>query len=143
MKRFAALAPLSRDHHVALGLALRVRRDGATASDREAFVRFLSHEAADHFAVEESVLLPAVADVLPASAPEVVQMLEEHAELRRGAAALVAGPAASADDVRMSGELLTRHVRFEERVLFPRIEALAGERRLAELAPRLMAALRQ
>ena len=41
----------------------------------------------------------------------------------------------------MSGELLTRHVRFEERVLFPRIEAVAGERRLAELAPRLMAAL--
>lgn len=142
MKRSPALAPLSRDHHVALALALRVRRDGASPADREAFVRFLASETTQHFAVEEEVLLPAVADLLPPSDPDVIRLLDEHAELRRRSAALVAAGDAGDADLRAAGDLLTRHVRFEERVLFPRIEGLAGERRLAELAPRLIGAER-
>lgn len=140
MKRSEALAPLSRDHHVALAMALRLRRTTAPAADRDAFAAFFATEAATHFAIEEDVLLPAVADVLPAGDPDVVRMLAEHAELRRRAAEVAAAADPDPQALRELGELLAAHVRLEERTIFPRIEALLDPPRLRELGERLSAA---
>lgn len=140
MKRSEALAPLSRDHHVALAMALRLRRTTAPAADRDAFVAFFRTETASHFAIEEDVLLPAVADVLPASDPDVALMLEQHAELRRRTAEITATPDPDPGALRELGELLTAHVRLEERVIFPRIEALLDPARLRELGERVSTA---
>lgn len=140
MKRSDALAPLSRDHHVALAMALRLRRTTAPAADRDAFTAFFATESTVHFAIEEDVLLPAVADVLPADDPDVALMLEQHAELRRRTAALATAPEPDPAALRELGELLAAHVRLEERTIFPRIEALIDARRLDELGARLRAA---
>src|SRR5688500_15211706 len=123
MKRSAALAPLSRDHHRALEIALRMRRaDEATLADvTSRFRSFWSRHGEGHFDIEEQVLVPA----LPADDAEwregCRRMLAEHAEMRRHARALC-GPAPSVEGLRQLGQLLHDHIRFEERELFALLE---------------------
>ncbi len=134
MKRSDQLAPLSREHHVALEVALRLSR--ATAADaasvRERFLRFYADEAREHFRAEEEFLLPAFARHVPPDDPDIVRVLVEHVELRRRAAD-VARDATDLEELRALGGLLRDHVRHEERTLFPRIEAALGDDELAAL----------
>jgi hypothetical protein len=136
MKRSPELAPLSRDHHVALDHALRLRR--ATASDLETtvavFLAFLLGDGGRHFAREESVLLAA----LPAGAADAGERLvAEHARIRRDAEALGEKPSVPA--ARALGDLLAAHVRFEERELFPMLERHVPPDVLASIGSRLAA----
>ncbi len=139
MKRSDALAPLSREHHVALEVALRLRRadTGDAAAARDGFLEFFASDGEAHFRAEEEILLPAVADVLPAEDPDVARVLDEHAEIRRRATELARDADPPARDLVALGDLLNGHVRHEERVLFPRIEAALGDADLALLAARL------
>jgi len=120
MKRSPELAPLSRDHHVALEHALRLRR--ATESEVAAvvagFLAFLLGPGRSHFAREEALLAPEVPE---ARADLAQRMLDEHVEILRRAEDL--GQAPRVADAHALGELLTRHVRFEEREVFPLLEA--------------------
>ena len=59
-------------------------------------------------------------------------MLSEHLALRRAAAKIESGEA-SPEDLVATAELLTSHVRFEERELFPRIESQLSEAELERL----------
>jgi iron-sulfur cluster repair protein YtfE (RIC family) len=136
-KRHSSLAPLSRDHHHGLALALRLRQgpkallvDGWTHDPvRQArrVLRFAEEELAPHFAAEEEALFP----FLRMRAPELVPLLErligEHRLLETLLAQL-----ASADGPPMPGlleqigEYLERHIRAEERELFPACESLGA-----------------
>ena len=130
MKRAAELAPLSRDHHVALEHALRLRRASAddAAAVVAAFLAFLVDEGRAHFAREEALLAPEV----PADRADLAErMLDEHEEILRRAAALGTRP--EAGPARELGELLSRHVRFEERELFPLLERRLPASRLREI----------
>ena len=132
MKRSEALAPLSRDHHVALGAALRLRR--ATADDlRRAtaqFGEFWRHDGARHFEIEEELILPA----LPPGDAEwdaaVARVLAEHADILARARAL---DGADVDAANELGERLHAHVRYEERVLFTLLEERADAAALEAL----------
>ena len=130
MKRTAELAPLSHDHHVALEHALRLRR--ASEDDAAAvvagFLAFLVEDGRAHFAQEEEFLVPAVPDE---HAELVRRLYAEHEEILRRAAALGARP--EAGGARELGELLSRHVRFEERELFPLLERRLPAPRLLEI----------
>lgn len=130
MKRHPQLLPLSDEHHNALVLARRMRRAGAAGDGaplaeawREARARFAS-ELEPHFQVEESALFPPLA-AAGEQAP-VAQALADHARLRE-LIARAAAPEIAAE----FGETLHRHVRFEERELFPRAEAVLDETTLA------------
>lgn len=142
MKRSDALAPLSREHHVALEVALRLRRadEGSAAAARSRFLAFFAAEGEAHFAAEERILLPAVADVTPPDDPDVARVLHDHAEIRHRAADLERDVDAAVEELHALGDLLEAHVRHEERVLFPRIEAALGDARLTSLASELQAA---
>ena len=142
MKRHQALISLSHDHHEALVAARRLRL-GADAPDPNtavtAFLGFFVASAVPHFREEEELLFPLVAGAEAAREP-VVQALLEHQHLHAGAAELrglvergnesrdIAGP------MREVATLLERHVRFEERQLFPLIEGLLSEEALGALA---------
>lgn len=133
MKRSDQLAPLSRQHHVALEVALRLRKVSTTdaAAARDRFLQFFEDEAREHFRAEEELLLPAFARHVPADDPDIVRVLIEHVELRRRAADLTRGMV-DADELHALGDLLNDHVRHEERTLYPRIEAaLEGEELVA------------
>lgn len=132
MKRHPALEPLSDEHHGALVLARAMRRAGSAAPAdarsawRDARRRFEA-ELAPHFRLEEEVLLPALE-----SAGEgglAARVREEHSRLR---GLVDAEP--TAENAAAFGALLHDHVRFEERVLFPRAEAVLSPAALAAIA---------
>jgi hemerythrin-like domain-containing protein len=116
MKRSPALRQLSREHHTALSLALRI----AKATEPAAQERLLATipalfrgELEPHFQEEERSLLPQLAQA--GETTLVARTLDEHAQMRALAAAIAAGDAAA---LAPFGELLQAHVRFEERELF-------------------------
>jgi hypothetical protein len=134
MKRSESLKPLSHEHHHALFIAKRLRDEKEGA--RDAFAEFWLEEGELHFRIEEEVLLPGSGLAGPGSDADVARMLDDHLELRRRARRALDGEA-NGDELYELGELLTAHVRFEERELFPRIEADLSEEELEELAGRL------
>lgn len=136
MKRNEALQTLSRDHHRALEVALKLRRatDADAETIRREFVAFWHDHGAHHFRVEEEVLLPAFARHRDPRAPEVVRVLTDHVEIRRRAADLEVAAVPGAGDLNSLGEMLNDHVRHEERVLFPLIEETLPSGELEQLA---------
>ena len=140
MKRSPELAALSRDHHQALEVALRLRRvsDETLESAVAHFQGFWSRQGEQHFVIEERLLLPALPDDDAEWAEATRRVRAEHREIRAGAASLA--DASSVRAARGLGELLAAHVRFEERTLFPLVEQRLSHGALAELGHALVAA---
>jgi hypothetical protein len=142
MKRSDALAPLSRDHHVALVVAMTLSRadDSTAQAAAERFVAFLGQHELGHFALEESVLLPAVPD--DARGRELAaQVRADHEYLRAKCRQLSARheppPAALLHEV---GSRFRAHVQLEERQLFPYVEDSLDAPALDRLGARIAAA---
>jgi len=133
MKRAPALQPLSRDHLQALLAAKRLRSTTDAAAANRDFLAFWESEGQHHFRVEEEVLLPGWALHSAVDRVAVARMLDEHLTIRREALRAAAGEASVAE-LRDLGQLLNRHVRFEERELFPMIEAALDPDSLRRLA---------
>jgi len=135
MKRAAELRALSEDHHHGLVLATKAKLaatgEGAVSADDlwKEVVRTFESELEPHFRIEESLIVPAL-EAAGASEP-VRRLLEEHAALRdltspknpRTPAAL-----------RRFGELLARHIRFEERELFELAQEVLSAEQLRAVA---------
>jgi hypothetical protein len=122
MKRRPALRQLSREHHGALVLALRIAKAGDTDAIGHLMATvpsFFTQELEPHFRDEETTLLPALAtggaDVL------VQRTLAEHQRLRGLGARIAAGHIASLVEF---AHALRAHVRFEEHELFATAEML-------------------
>jgi len=121
MKRSEALRSLSREHHQALTIAQELRRTDDPEHAAARFHEFWSRDGALHFRIEEEVLLPTWERLGTVDAEAAARLAREHLELR--AAALALGDAPPLAAIRELGEKLAAHVRFEERELFPLIEA--------------------
>ena len=122
MKRSPALQQLSRQHHPALVLALRIAKadDAAVLAELLAAVpAVFRDELAPHFAAEEATLLPRLA--VAGAGDLVARTLAEHERMHALVAAIEAGDGVA---LKNFGELLQAHVRFEERELFVVAEAL-------------------
>lgn len=119
MKRHDRLQDLSREHHAALRLALNARR--AAASGDPAHILALAQlcrtafaaELEPHFVLEETTLLPLL--IQAGEQTLVARTDREHAELR---ALVTQLQAPDAGMLCRFADLLTAHVRFEERELF-------------------------
>jgi hemerythrin-like domain-containing protein len=125
VKRSPELAPLSRDHHQALEVALRLRRaDESTVAEAEAHFSEFWHQAGQrHFEIEERLLLPAISRDDAEWADAAGRVEREHEQIRAAASELLQSPTPGATERAHSlGELLNGHVRFEERELFPMLE---------------------
>lgn len=133
MKRAEALRPLSREHLDALLAAKRLSEAGDLEEAQQAFLGFWESDGRRHFRVEEEVLLPSWAKHAEVDRPGVARMLDEHLAIRREALRLAAGES-SLEEARELGRLLHDHVRFEERQLFPIVEAALDAAGLADLA---------
>lgn len=135
MKRSKPLLKLSREHHTALVLAKRAQRlAGLESEDAITFVLQLAgifaQELEPHFQIEEKLLLPALND---AGAVEIAQRTHaEHDELRE-LLQRIGHDAPATTDLGGFGVLLEKHVRFEERELFPLTESLLPTAILATL----------
>jgi hemerythrin-like domain-containing protein len=141
MKREAALTDLSRDHHQALYQAMRMKRaDEAGLSEvRDDVLSFWREHGAVHFRIEEEILLPAYATVGDPADEAVVRVLVDHVWIRERMERLESGEL-DVLEVHELGDRLERHVRHEERVLFPLVEDALDPVALAALGERIAAA---
>ena len=116
------------------------RADEATARASAAlFAEFILEHETQHFALEESLLLPA----LPAGTRTRLlteRVLEDHTYLRHAAEELrLASAQPAVDLLRSIGVRLRAHVQFEERELFPYLEQSLEPRALEAIGSRLAA----
>jgi hemerythrin-like domain-containing protein len=137
LKRHLRLQPLSHDHHRALVLARHAQRAADRGADASALAQTWSDvaqrfgsELEPHFRIEEAWLFPDLVDVGEVGLAE--RALADHARLRE-----LVREEATREIALEFAELLERHVRFEERELFPRVERLLAER--ADTDPRRLA----
>lgn len=116
LKRHPALVHLSQEHHHSLALCLRILR--APQLNHQADIERHQTDLLAHFHAEETQFAPYWAQI----APELKQRFEsDHAQLRH----LLSHPdfQQEAWNIRFA-ETLRQHARFEERELFPAVQAL-------------------
>ena len=129
--RHPSLILLSHDHHHGLALALRCRKQalgqlkpmgpaGLHERAREIFGFFAGNLVA-HFRAEEEVLFPYLREIAPENGTMIDELMRDHEQIRATASQLEAG-VASAKLIFDLGDLLERHIRKEERDLFPLFE---------------------
>lgn len=136
MKRDPALISLSRDHHQALSVALRLRRvtPETVPAARADALRFWTTAGRAHFRLEEEVLLPAYARYGDPHHPLVARALCDHVAIRQRMDTLAGDERLEAACLRELGTMLSDHVRLEERELFALIEQTLPAAALATLA---------
>ena len=140
-RRHDSLIPLSREHQYALMLCLRIHR-GLLECDTDATwlqmkadhsVRFFEGELLTHFRAEEEFLFPAMRE-LSGAMPLIDELLGEHEtirtlidQLRR----IETGTLAST--LKQFADTLERHIRKEERELFPIYEQQASPQTMSHV----------
>jgi hemerythrin-like domain-containing protein len=144
--RHPSLTPLSRDHHRGLALALRCRKqalgrlkpmgaEGLRLRAQE-FREFFDRQMLPHFRAEEEVLFPFMRGAVPQSAALLEELAREHESFRLAVQKLAAGGGLSKllFDI---GDLLERHIRREERELFPLFEKHVESSKAEEVGERI------
>ena len=145
-KRHPGLVPLSHDHHHALALALRCRKqalgqikptgvEGLRLRANE-FLTVYAAELSSHFEAEEKILFPQMSLHVPESEKLIDDLLRDHETVRRARAKLEQ-TVALGKVIFDLGDLLERHIRREERELFPLFEQHAEIIGADEIAERL------
>lgn len=136
-KRSRELKPLTSEHEQALLLAFQLKKGLAGHSESAGAPKDLPGLLAFARRYETQVLLPhtrAEEELLSRHLPEadVRRLVAEHAEMRRLLQAASGRPQDARSALSQFAELIERHVRWEERELFPALlavlsgEALAG-----------------
>jgi hemerythrin-like domain-containing protein len=129
MQRIEALRRLSSEHHSGLVIARRAREQAGASAGREAAWADLRQRFADelepHFKLEERGLLPA----LRAAGEKMLveRTLDEHLRMRTLIA--TGGP----DALTAFAEMLTDHIRFEEKELFETAQLALGAEELERI----------
>jgi hypothetical protein len=136
MRRSAALASLSRDHHEALVLAQKLRRatPATVTTSRESFLAYWQAHGQNHFRLEEEILFPAYAAHGDPHHALIARALCDHVAIRHHAQALGGANEPTLDALHELGHQLAAHVRLEERQVFPLIEQAIPSDALAVLA---------
>ena len=137
-KRHPSLVPLSHEHHHGLLLAFRIkhglpktRRPHDSPQEQEAdTVRFFQKSLVPHFGAEADILFPAIRAVRPQASALLDRLIQEHTAMRELAHHIARqspdGPQLT-ELLASFGTLLERHIRCEERDLFPVYEAHVSE----------------
>ncbi|HEY1371115.1 MAG TPA: hemerythrin domain-containing protein [Candidatus Binatia bacterium] len=151
MPRHPSLIALSHDHHHGLALALRCRKQAlgrlkpmglSGLKERAAeFSAFFDQNLTRHFQAEEEILFPSMRAAIPESSALIDDLLTDHARLR-GFLPSLAGDAGLAKHLFDAGDLLERHIRREERELFPLFEKHAADIDAQKLGSEMGAILR-
>jgi iron-sulfur cluster repair protein YtfE (RIC family) len=130
LKRDPALQHLSHDHHHGLLLCWKIRQGfklGIEPSRMKMYSQwFWENYLEAHFEEEEKVIFP----ILSEEDPLIKQALSEHKRLRK----LFSTWEDSEKTLGQIEEELERHIRFEERMLFPVIQEKASVEQLETIA---------
>jgi len=129
LKRHKAIQPLSREHHQGLLLCWKIRKGFEKGVQPERIKKytdwFWENQLQEHFSIEEKYVFP----VLGAEDDLVQQALEEHEHL----ASLFLQKNEIALTLETIQNDLEGHIRFEERVLFNKIQEEASAEELQHI----------
>src|SRR6266496_1598987 len=122
MLRDPSVIPLSHQHHNGLALCVLSRRSlaadsspGSVAKVARRVIDRYELELVNHFEIEEQVLFPACAPL-----PLIDQLLQEHRAIEALVVELRTAPSAAL--LERFFELLSGHIRREERELFEQVQ---------------------
>ena len=129
LKRHKALQPLSRDHHHGLLLCWKIKTgfNKNISSDRiwKYANWFYETHLIPHFKIEEKHIFP----ILGNTNKLVSEAIEQHRELQ----ILFTESGKDTNTLSAIKALLEKHIRFEERTLFPEIQNVATEAQMLEI----------
>lgn len=129
LKRHKALQPLSREHHHGLLLSWKLRtgfKKNIAIKRMKTYVDwFYEHHLTPHFEIEETHIFT----ILDEENELVKRALAEHRRLKR----LFNDDTNITKALGLIEEELEKHIRFEERVLFPEIQKAATEKQLKHI----------
>lgn len=133
IKRHPAIQPLSREHHQGLLLVFKIGKglENKIAESRihQYILWFYNKYLYDHFKAEENYLFP----LLEKTDKDIIQALKEHHLINTW----MLKEEVSRLDLIKFRQLLERHIRFEERRLFNRIQEHCSPKQLDKLAKQL------
>lgn len=141
-RRHEALVPLTHDHHHALAQARRLKDVAGMESESDRrnvtndFVNFYFGRAVRHFHEEEELFFAPLIDDAEGH-DLVVRAVSEHLRLHamvRTMKRQLSDGEADPDLLGKISDLMTEHVRFEEKELFPLVERLVSDVELNDLA---------
>jgi hemerythrin-like domain-containing protein len=140
MLRDKNLVPLSRQHQHALALCVRINRARlATPKELRAWqseiAQHFEQEIRYHFDAEERHLFPAARQFSDLNAL-VDELFAEHAQLRNFFSRALASEL-NAPELRSFAELLSSHIRKEERQLFEGMQEKLGPEVLAQIGAKI------
>ncbi|HRV56025.1 MAG TPA: hemerythrin domain-containing protein [Mangrovimonas sp.] len=128
-KRHKALQPLSRDHHYGLLLCWKIRAGFNKKIDPKRIWIYVSwfykNHLISHFELEEKYIFP----ILGNGNALVKKALSQHRRLHR----LFKDIDNKTISLNKIEEELDKHIRFEERILFPEIQKTATESQLLDI----------
>ena len=129
--RHPSLILLSHDHHHGLALALRCRKQalgrvkpmGVQGLEERAkeMREFFANNLERHFRAEEEILFPVIRSFASEGQSLIEDLIREHQQIRAEVGRLE-GKGSLAKVLFDLGDLLERHIRREERELFPLFE---------------------
>lgn len=126
IKRSQSLLPLSREHHHGLLLCWKIRtglKKNIEIYRINSFVDwFYQENLKNHFEIEEDYIFP----VLGQEHELIKRALSEHQQLQ----SLFEEISKTAKTLELLTQELEKHIRFEERVLFPEIEKITSEKKM-------------
>jgi len=144
MKRHPALHPLSHDHHQGLILAQQLKKGvpqykgmPSTLEDKKDYaVSFYKSELVKHFKDEEEILFPSVLGKNEKVDSLIKEVISEHRNIESLVNKLE--KTNQLENVMDElGQLLEKHIRKEERVLFVEIENILSENELKIISEKL------
>ena len=129
MKRHEALVQLSRDHHFGLLLCWKLKegiKKNISPERMSKYIKlFYNHNLKPHFSEEEETLFP----LLGNEHPLIKEAISEHREFAK----MIADDFKTPEEIQIFQELLNKHIRKEEREIFPEIEKNATDEELQNL----------
>jgi len=141
MKRHLALINFSREHHAALILAQILKKGGPNYKNfpndlegkRTYTLSFYLSELIPHFQNEEEILFAYIRRQSNLLTEQTAQLIDEHKELKRLIFQLktTGDLEKTLDEI---GSLLEKHIRFEEREYFPKVQEILSDEELDELS---------
>lgn len=140
--RHETLIPLTHDHHHALAQAKKLREVGEMTDQTERrnvandFLNFYFGRAVRHFREEEELFFAPLIDE-PEARDLVLRAVSDHLRIHalvRTVKRQLTDGVADEETLGEISRILTEHVRFEEKELFPLVERLIPEEQLRDLA---------
>jgi hemerythrin-like domain-containing protein len=135
IKRSEQLAPLSREHHDGLLFAWKLRQglnnNTAIETLRNYCHWFWKQHIKKHFHDEEDILLM----FIPSDNKLAIQLREEHDNIRELILSIDHKP--DTITIGLLADFISRHIRFEERILFNYLERNLSQRQLDHIHSQL------